>query len=221
MVVLGRRGRRRLVGVQALAAVAQDVLVDDAVAAVRVDGVLGLALAAREAELALLALAAAALARRVAGVVDAAQVAAHLAAAARQAGLVHALVLGGLGRGGGGGGGGSARGRRGRRRAGCRRGLACAGDGAVALVLGHGHGRRLLLRRGGVRQERAELVVGPQAGRRGQCRACCRVAVGSEREGAVAAAVGGRQRRWGFGDLGGKMGEVGLRRVVVGEGEQT
>lgn len=89
-LVEARKGRA-VGGVQLLAAVAHHVLVGVAVVLVR------LSLAARGTKEALLALAAAAHARRVVRVVDAAQVAAHLAATARDARLVDALVLGNLG----------------------------------------------------------------------------------------------------------------------------
>jgi hypothetical protein len=58
--------------------------------------VVGLALASRGAEIALLAFATAADTRGVVRVVDGAEVAADLAAAARDAGLIDALVLGWL-----------------------------------------------------------------------------------------------------------------------------
>lgn len=84
-----RRGAAEL-----FAAIAEDVIVLLLV----VEGVVvNLALAAGGAEVALLAFAATADTRRIVWVVDGAEVAAHLAAAAGDAGLVDALVLGLLG----------------------------------------------------------------------------------------------------------------------------
>lgn len=86
-LVLGSHGRG-ILEVVALAAVADDVLV-----LVLVGVVVVLALAARGAKEALLALATATHARRVMGVVDAAEIAADLATPAGDACLVDALVL--------------------------------------------------------------------------------------------------------------------------------
>lgn len=74
-------------GMQALPAIAYNVVIGVAVLAVR------LALPPRGTEVAFFALAAAAHTGRIVGVVDAAQVASDLAATARDASLVDALVL--------------------------------------------------------------------------------------------------------------------------------
>lgn len=121
----GESRRRGLGGMELLAAIADGVVVGIAELAV-----VRLALATGGAEEALLALAAAADAGRVVGVVDAAEVAADLAAPARDAGLVDALVLGRL-----------AAGRRGPEAVSGPSSIGRAGRRDGTAVLGLGHGR--------------------------------------------------------------------------------